>query len=569
MNKKWEILPKISDDFIGQFPEIDPIILQLLYNRGLKTQEEIDNFLYPDYSQDLYDPFLFQDMEKAVKRIIRAIEQQEKIMIYGDYDADGVTSTTVLISALKKLGVKNIDSYIPDSNREEYGLNQTAIEQIIRDGYKLIITCDCGSSNKKEVEVANKSGVDVIITDHHLMPQNPQEIPPAYAIINPCFDKNYPFKDLAGVGVAFKLVQALFRQLSNQISNLEAFEKWLLDLVAIGTVVDIKPLLNENRVLVKHGLIVLNKTFRLGLRALVNEAGLILGNLDTHHLSWQMGPRLNAARRLDKADLALGLLLTESKEEANCLAAKLNKINSERQRIVDLAFQRVKSDLEAKPDTKVVAIYGQNWPAGILGLLSQRILEEYNRVAVVMTDIRDIEIKGSGRGPGGFNLVEALSQFKEYFSSYGGHRQACGFTLKNREKVNEFINLFTKSVGEKLAGLDLTPKLFIETEIELEKVSWDLMETLETFAPFGEGNPKPLFLAKNLIIENLQWVGQNGQHLKIYVSGGKKMIGFSLNNHPSQDLRIGDKIDVVFEISENIWNGQKEIQMRMVDIRKI
>lgn len=565
MNKKWEILPKISDDFIGQFPEIDPVVLQLLHNRGLKTQEEVDNFLYPDYSQDLYDPFLFQDMEKAVKRIIRAIEKQEKVVIYGDYDADGVTSTAVLILALKKLGLQNIGYYIPDRGKEDYGLNQTAVKQIIQDGNTLIITCDCGSYNKEEIELAKNLGADVIVTDHHLMPP---EIPPADAIINPHFEKNYPFKYLAGVGVAFKLVQALFKRIPNtQPSNLEAFEKWLLDLVAIGTVVDIQPLLNENRVLVKYGLVVLNKTPRLGLRALTKEAGLELGNLEIYHLYQQIGPRINAAGRLDKADLSLELLLVESKEEAARLAAKLNKINSERQRIVDLVIQKIKSESEIKPKGKIIAIHNQNWPVGVLGLVSQKLLEECNQPTIIMSTLQSNEIKGSGRSPKEFNITEAMSRFKKYFSRYGGHRQACGFTFKNKEDVNEFIDLFTKSVEEKISNLDLTPKLFIETEVELEKINWDLLENLKNFAPFGEGNQRPKFLVKNLIIENLQWLGQNGQHLKIYFSGGRKMIGFSLNNYLTQGLRIGDKIDVIFEISENIWNGQKEIQMKIVDIR--
>lgn len=562
---KWLIAPKISEEFKNQFPEINPIILQLLYNRGLINQEQIDEFLLPDYSQDLHDPFLFSDMEKIVKRINQAIQKKEKFLIYGDYDADGITASTILKLTLEKLGAKEIEIYLPDREKEGYGMKEEIIKKFAERGINLVITCDVGITGNKEIELANQLGLEVIVTDHHLPSEN---LPPAFAIIDPYCEAKYPFKYLAGVGVAFKLVQALLHnQMTNiqsLVSNREAFEKWLLDLVAIGTVADNMPLLGENRTLVKYGLIVLNKTPRIGLRALLKEAGLELGNLDTWNIYYQIGPRLNAAGRLKHAKTALDLLLTTSRSEAERIAQELNQINNLRQKLIEEVFQQLKNNFGANPKEKILIAKGENWPVGILGLIANKLIDEYNRPAIVLS-IRENDIVGSGRSITELNLVELFGQVKRFLSRFGGHSKAAGLAINDKNVINDFIIEVQNIVEKELKDVDFSKKIFIDTEINLDDVNWELEEFLEKFAPFGEGNQNPLFLIRNLKIENLQWVGQNSQHLKM-VANGRKFIIFCANGK-CDNLHLGDKIDVVVEIGVNEWNGTKEIQLKVVDFK--
>lgn len=554
MINKWVVAPKISEEFKNQFPEINSIILQLLYNRGLVTQKQIDEFLMPDYSHDLHDPFLFSDMNKAVELINQTIKNKEKILVYGDYDADGITASVILKLSLEKLGAASVDIYLPDREKEGYGLKEEIIKKFAKKGIKLIITCDVGITGNKEIELANQLGLKVIVTDHHLPPEI---LPPACAIINPYCEAKYPFKYLAGVGVVFKLVQAL---LKNQ--NMEAFEKWLLDLVAIGTVADNMPLLGENRTLVKYGLIVLNKTSRIGLRALIKEAGLEIGSLNTWNIYYQIGPRLNAAGRLKHASLALILLLTNSQSEAKKIAHDLNQINSQRQKLVDEIFQQLKNSLGSEPKEKILVVQGEKWPIGILGLIAGKLIDEYNRPTLALA-IRKKDIVGSGRSIPEVNLVELFASVKHFLSRFGGHSKAAGLAINDKNKISDFIIEIQKIVAEKLKNTDFSKKIFVEAELELKDIVWEIEETLEKFAPFGEANRSPLFLIKNLKIENLQWVGQNSRHLKI-IANGRKFIIFCANGK-CDNLRLGDKIDVIIEIGVNQWNGTKELQMKVID----
>lgn len=564
MKNKWVIAPKISEEFKNQFPEINPIILQLLYNRGLTTQEKIDEFLMPDYSQDLHDPFLFSDMIKAVERINQAVQNKEKVLIYGDYDADGITASAILKLTLEKLGIKSIDIYLPDREKEGYGMKKSVIEKFAKAGIRLVITCDVGITANKEIELANQLGMDVIVTDHHLPSA---ELPPAYAIINPYCEEKYPFKYLAGVGVAFKVVQALLQTLSKTAKpkfNLEAFEKWLLDLVTIGTVADNMPILGENRTLVKYGLIVLNKTRRIGLRTLIKEAKLDLGSLETWNIYFQIAPRLNAAGRMDHASAALNLLLTTSQSTAQKIACDLNRINSQRQKLVDEIFLKLKSDFGLEPKEKILVAYGEKWPVGILGLIAGKLLDEYNRPSLALT-IRDDDVIGSGRSIEELDLVEIFGQISHFFSRFGGHRKAAGFAMADQGKIPDFISEIQKIAEEKLKDFDFTKKIFIEAEINLSDVNWDLEETIEKLMPFGEANRSPLFLIKNLKIESLEWVGRNNQHLKM-VANGRKFIAFCANGK-CDNLRLSDEIDLVVEIGVNEWNGTKELQMKVIDFK--
>jgi single-stranded-DNA-specific exonuclease len=560
MNKKdWIIAPKINEDFKSKFPEISPLILQLLFNRGLTTQKQIDEFLMPEYSQHLYDPFLFKDMQKAAERLGQAIDNKEKVLIYGDYDVDGVTSSAILKLTIDKFGGTS-DVYLPDREKEGYGMKEEVVAKAAKDKVGLIVTCDCGITGVKEIDLANKLGIDVIVTDHHL-PSPAGGLPQAYAIINPHCEPNYPFKYLAGVGVAFKLIQGL---LLNPAFNNEAFEKWLLDLVALGTVADRMPLLDENRALAKYGLIVLNKTQRIGLRALCQAAGLEMGDIDTRNIEYQIAPRINVASRMDHASIAFALLMSKNQPEAEKLAQDLNRINTQRQKLVEEIIQQLKNELGEEPAVKAIVVQGEKWPAGILSLISGKLIDEYHRPSFALNPRKE-DVKGSARSIEEFNLVETLNTVSHLFSRFGGHRMAAGFTIKNKELVPEFIKTMQQLAEDRLKDVDLSKKLFIDAEVKLEELGWETEEALEKFVPFGEGNRRPLFLVKDLKIENLQRVGQNSQHLKL-IAGGKKFILFCANGK-CDNLRIGDMIDVVTELGVNEWNGTKELQMKIIDLK--
>ena len=564
MIKKWNLAPKISQDTKNKFPEINQIILQLLFNRGLDNQEKIDEFLNPDYGQDIHDPFLFREMHKAVDRILKAIKKKEKIVVYGDYDADGVCATVLLSEVLKELGTKP-EIYIPYRETEGYGMNDKAVEELSNLGAKLIITVDCGISNKNEIEKAKQKGIEVIITDHHF---EPKVLPRAYATINPkIHGEKYPFDDLAGVGVAFKLAQA---RLKNGKNVNQGFEKWLLDLVALGTVADITGLLGENRTLVKYGLIVLKKTKRLGLIELLKTAQINTYDIDSRVIGFYLGPRLNAAGRLDHASTAYQLLITEDGNEAKKIALDLDEKNRQRQKMTDkIMLEALKQINGVKEEKKLLVAIGDGWPAGVIGLASGKITDQFYRPSIIMSR-NEYEIIGSGRSIEEFNLIRALQKLEKYLSRYGGHAQACGFTMTNEKNLKNF-NLELEKLAEKeLQGLELAPKIEIDQEVELEQINWDLQEAVEKFEPFGEANQEPTFLARGLNVVGIECVGQDGKHLRLQVCHQsqmvKKAIAFNFGDW-SDKIKVGDKIDMVFKLEVNQWNGSRELQLKVIDLK--
>ncbi len=561
MEKVWEITPKYSNEFKEKFPEINPIILQLFFNRNLDTQKKIDEFLLPDYSQDLHDPFLLQDMKKAVDRIYKAIETKEKIVICGDYDTDGITSSAILLPIFQKLGAKDITTYIPDREIEGYGLSEKMVKEFIEQKVNLIVTCDCGITNNKEIDLANQAGIEVIVTDHHCQGK---ELPKAFAIINPQANREkYPFKTLAGVGVAFKFIQALLSDSRCQIENKEATEKWLLDLVALGTVADYMPLLGENRTLVKYGLVVLNKTTNLGIRSLVEKSGLELGKLSTGNITFQLSPRINAAARVKHADEALNMILAKNPFEADELAEHLNSFNLTRQQLVEKTFRKIKLDIGDKPKEMVLIAFG-DWPKGVLGLCASKLLDQYSRPALVLTQ-RNNEIIGSGRSLPNFNLHQALSLLKKYFIRFGGHPGAVGLTI-SPDKFEDFKKEILKIGRKQIKKQDLVSKLRIDAQVELNDIDWPLYEELVKFEPFGRDNWQPNLLLKHAYLKGKQIVGKNGQHCRLIIDQGKKMIYFKAN-HKMEGIKIGDKLDIVFQLDINEWNGTRELQMKVIDLK--
>ncbi|KKR48688.1 MAG: Single-stranded-DNA-specific exonuclease RecJ [Candidatus Magasanikbacteria bacterium GW2011_GWC2_40_17] len=591
MQKIWRVAESLTEEFKKQFPEIPEVVLQLLHNRNLLTQEKIDEFLYPDYSQDVFDPYLFKDMVSAVNRIFQAIEKNELIIVHGDYDADGVCASVILISTLKALGAKRVDVFLPDRDLDGYGINKNTIEIIASAGAKLLLSCDCGISNKEEISLAQSKGVDVIITDHHNVPET---LPPAVAIIHPKVPgETYPDKGLSGGGVAFKLVQALLKDKRAaahwQIKDTrEMHEKWLLDLVAISSVADMVPLLGESRTLTKYGLIVLNKTKRIGLKELLEICGLNKNQenkdnsrrLFTSDIGFKIAPRINAAGRVKHANGAFQLLNTEDKDEAKELARELNVNNQERQQITEKMVNEAKLQIKETDQTNepIIFVIKKDWPVGLIGLIASRLCNEFYKPVIIMTD-KDGQIHGSGRSIEEINIMEKMIELNELFSKYGGHPQACGFTLKNSraETLKKFESLFLEMVKKEVINKKIIPVLKIDTEVKLEDVNWDSYDLLQKFEPFGQNNPEPKYLAKNLTIASVEPVGNNGRHLKLLVRQHtfehRKMIGFCFGDENikgqnwCQVLKPGDSVDAVFEVSVNEWNGNRELQLKLVDLK--
>ena len=570
MDKKWVIAPKIDKDFSKKFPEINPVVLQLMYNRGLDIQEKIDEFLNPDYGPDIHDPFLFKDMKKAVKKIFKAIKDKKKICVHGDYDADGVCASVLLVSVLQDLGA-DVEVYIPHRELEGYGMNIKTINYLADKGFNLIITVDCGIANLQEVELAKKKGMEVIITDHH---HEPPELPKAVAIINPHVESDkYPFEDLSGVGVAFKLACALIEQnKDDKIAEMpEGYEKWFLDLVAMGTVADCMPLLAENRTLVKYGMVVLKKTRRIGIKKLVEKMGKELRILDVESVGFQLCPRINAAGRMNHANSAYKLLLTKSPDEADKLAEELCQNNVDRQKLTAKIIQEARKQIDhVTKDKKILFALGDEWPIGLAGLVAGRLSDEFHRPVFINTKAKGT-ITGSGRSIPEFNIIEALEKISAKFSRYGGHDQACGFELGKISDYSHLIKDLEKIASQELEGKDLKPTILIDAQIKLEDVNWPLFENLELFRPFGMKNKKPKFIAKGLNISGLEKVGRDGKHLRIMVNHDtptiRKTIGFGIGNSWGNKLKVGNKIDMVFEVDVNEWNGNRELQLKIIDLK--
>lgn len=577
MPKSWQIMPKIDQTFINQFSQYDPILLQLLFNRGLIEPKEIEDFLSSDYSLLHHDPFLFRDMEAATDLIIEKIKAGEKIVVYGDYDADGVTSSAILIEVLKILKAKT-DIYIPNRVSEGYGLNKSAIKESSKAGAKLIITVDNGIRNKAEVEYVKSLGMEIIITDHHVPPPEKNELPDCL-IINPIIqDETYPFKYLAGVGVASKLALALIKKSKLTEEQKIKLENKILDLVAIGTVADCVTLLGENRILVKQGLEVLNKTNRLGLKELFKTAKINeKQKLDSWNIGFQISPRLNAAGRMDHANTAYELLTTKDRDEAVKLSEGLNLRNQDRQKITEEIVKEIIDNQIKEPlKNKIIiavspSIYekSQAWNEGIIGLVAGRICEKYYLPTLVITG-NSKDIKGSGRSIEEFNLIKTIEHLKNNLFKYGGHAAACGFSIEGKEKLENFIKEITEYANSNLGTIELKPKLSIDAEIDFNDVNDDLIEILEKLMPFGEDNDRPVFVCRNVNVVDIMNMGIDGRHLKLKLRADNSKTRNALGFGQAEEwkaIKINDRIDIAFYADLNEFNGRREVQLKIIDIK--
>lgn len=580
--KFWQITDPISEEIKRQFPEIHPVVLQLLWNRGLRTQEEIDIFCGPDWSRDILSPKLFKRMGDTVARIFRALESGEIITIHGDYDADGVCGSAVLIATLRDIcralhfDEKKTTYYIPHREKEGYGMSISTIEHVhAHEQTSLVITVDCGISNKPAIDRGRELGIDTIVCDHHTMPE---VLPEKAILIHPLVpDETYPNKFLCGTGVAFKLACALYEEARHRgAAIVDGQEKWLLDLVAIATVTDIMPLVGENRVLEIFGLQVLNKTRRVGLRKLIEIAGVQLGTIDTTTIGFMIGPRLNAAGRMNHASEALNLLIEEDELRAIELAMRLNQTNIERQRASKQMYEEAllllssrASDSESKDLQKLLIAVSSSWSPGLVGLVAGKLVGDFCRPVYVIGKHEDLYI-GSGRTMGDFDVTAALRSASEYLEKFGGHKEACGFSIRGEENLQKAIVAIHAFAESEFKNQDLTPRLTCESELALEQIDWNLFEAIERMRPFGRGNEEPLFCARGLSVVSFSSVGNDGKHLKLTVRSpaGRILPAIAFGfGELAPALTPSSNIDLAFHIRVNQWNGKQELQLYVIDIK--
>ncbi len=561
MNKKWQIY-ETNENKIQEIQEkyqLNQLLATILVNRNITEKEDIRLFLEPTRS-DFHDPFLMTDMKKAVKRIIQAIEKQEKVTIYGDYDVDGITSITVLKSFLQDRGLA-VEHYIPNRLEEGYGLNQQAIGKIVKSGCQLMITVDCGISAIEEINYANSLGIETIVTDHH-EPGN--ELPAALAVIdNKRKDSNYPFRELAGVGVVFKLIQAIGISLGLKE---EEYLKYL-DIVCVGTISDIVPLVDENRVIAKLGLMLIRQTKNIGLRSIIHSSGY--SKIDSNSISFGIAPRINACGRMGKAEEALELLLSKNYNHVTELTRNLNEHNRIRQETEKNIFENaVKQIEEEKLDqNNTIIVGGENWHHGVIGIVSSKITEMYFKPSILLSFEEEGIGKGSGRSIPGFDLHDALMQCTDTIEKFGGHSMAVGITVR-KENFLKFREEFEKIASE--AHIDeIMPVIQVDSKIDVKDINKDMVESLKQLEPFGEGNRMPVFVFKNLRIDSIRALSE-GKHLKLTLKDNNTIInsiGFNLG-HLAEEYRIGDKIDVVGVLEINSFNGVDSLQINMKDVMR-
>ncbi len=536
-------------------------IARVLYNRGLVENEEVQRFLRPD-TDHLHDPFLMKDMDKAVDRLIIALREREQIMIYGDYDVDGITSTATLYLFLKDLGGQ-VSFYIPDRATEGYGISPGGIQAAKSRGCTLIISVDCGITSVDEVELAKEHGIDIIVSDHH---EPGEKLPDACAVVDAKRrDCGYPFKDLAGCGVAYKLSQGLLQKLELDSSYIEKY----IDLVAIGSAADIVPLIGENRVFTKLGLDKLNKEGQDGIITLIETAGFRPGKIDVSQIIYGLAPRINAVGRLGQAAPAVELLVTRNHYRAMEIAKLLEEENRRRKQIDTMTLNEALEKMEVEFDPKkdsVIVLAGEGWHSGVIGIVASRIIEKYYR-PTVMISIENGIGKGSARSIPNFDLHSALKACADLFIQFGGHKYAAGLSI-DAANIPEFKKRFNSIAKTMLTDNDLVRKINIDDEIELDVINRDFVKLLNLLAPFGPRNTSPMFVSRNVaIMGEPKIVGNN--HLKFRVGQNSTVIDAIAFNRGSEIGKLRDNryIDIVYNITENTWMDRTSLQLRIKDIR--
>ena len=569
VKKRWVIEERdhALESYLSRELNIAPLVSRILINRGIKDTLSGNEFLHAS-SSSLNDPFLLNDMEKAAAFLIQAIHEKRRILIYGDYDVDGVTASALYLEFFRKLGV-DADLYIPDRVSEGYSLNEAAIHRARSRGFDIILTADCGTSSIGPIRLAQGLGMDVIVTDHH---EPPEELPQALALINPArHDSTYPYKGLAGVGVAFKLVQAITQmlELRGQKSEQNALSSYL-DLVALGTIADVAPLTGENRVFVKEGLALLTAEKRIGIAALKEVSGIAGREVTGGTIGFILAPRINAAGRLSKAEAAVRMLTTGDGQEARGIADSLDQMNQERQRIESRIRDEVREKISREIDInkeKVIVMASREWHQGVIGIVASKVVDEFYRPCILISLQEDGSGKGSARSIPRFNIYKGLEACSDLLDRFGGHKYAAGLTIKSanipllRERLSAVIT-------ERLAEEDLTPQIILDAEINLDEISFPLLKEMGLLPPYGMANPEPVIATKGLRIMEPKIVGRD--HLKMKLKKGNvylDSIGFSMGSAYNDIIQSGREIDIAYTPELNFWKGTYGVQLRLKDLK--
>lgn len=557
--KKWKQMVQPEQKDVKELSEAldsSSLFAALCLQRGLHTEEQVQSFLQPNENW-FHDPFLLYDMEKAVNRIKKAISNEEKITVYADYDADGVTSASILVETLETIGA-HVDYYIPNRFVEGYGPNTEAFEKIIASGTSLIVTCDNGVSGHEAIKKANELGIDVVVTDHHEIPET---LPEAFAIVHPRHPEGeYPFGDLSGAGVSFKVAAALLEEIPWE----------LLDLAAIGTVADLVSLVDENRAIVKLGLMALRTTQRIGLLEMYKKSGLKPSELDETSIGFVIGPRLNALGRMGDASPAVKLLLSLDPDEASQLADLLNEKNEERKKLVSHISNEAFEEISKMPeDTFVYVIAKKGWHEGVLGIVASRVVNKTGKPTIILTIDEEKGIaKGSGRSVDAFHLYEAVNQSRQLTLSFGGHHMAAGLSLpiENIPQLRKEVNEYAIEIGD---GEPFREEICVNVTCDIEDISIHSLEELTQLAPFGTGNPVPNFLLRDIQTTQARKIGADKNHLKCTFQKGKNLldgIGFGFGEVVDQ-FGVNPTLSVVGTLEINEWNGNRKPQMKIVDLK--
>lgn len=573
--KRWIIADTAPEEARAKFPEFSPVVLRLLWNRGLRSQEDVDVFLGPDWARDTFPPSLFREMPRAVARVFDALARGEVITVHGDYDADGVCGSVVLMSTLREIcralgyDEKKLTVYLPHREKEGYGVSVPTVEHLSSgESTKLLITVDCGISNGPAIARGKELGMDTIVCDHHTMPP---ELPTEAILLHPLVPgETFPNKHLCGTGVAFKLASGLIDEARIRGAAFpDGYEKWLLDLVAIATVTDVMPLTGENRALEHYGLLVLNKVRRVGVQKLCQIAGVTPGKIETWTIGFQLGPRLNAAGRMDHASAAFNLLMCEDEVEAERLAHALNQANMARQKASDKMYQEAKAQVGEVGERKVLVVWAEGWPAGLVGLVAGKLVGDFGLPTYVVGKDGE-KFVGSGRSIPGFDVTKALHAAATHLDKFGGHPQACGFSTSGEARFAQFRAAVEAYAAETLGGASLAPIVNVDAEVSSTDISWDVFEAMAKMQPFGEANREPVFASTGLRLVSFETMGADGKHLKFLAQfpdgKTKRFVAFGFGRFV-QMLNIGAMIDVAFQLSLNEWNGNRELQCRVVDLR--
>ena len=566
--KKWNIKQSVDKTKISELSKnlnISNVLTNLLIQRGIDNFDKAKKFFRSNLN-DLYDPFLMKDMAVAVERLNRAIQNQEKVLIYGDYDVDGTTSIAMMYSFLKEY-LNNINFYVPDRYDEGYGISFKSVEYAAENNFNLVIALDCGIKAVDKINLANKKNVDYIICDHHTPGET---LPEAVAVLDPKrADCNYPFKELSGAGVGFKLLQAF------TIKNNYDFDKLfsLLDLVAISIASDIVPIIDENRILAKFGLDIINKNPRTGIKSIIETSGLNNKNIIISDIVFKIGPRINAAGRIKNANDSVNVLISENKDEAKEFADTINKHNINRRDLDSSITKQALEIINNNPDLqkrKTTVLYNESWSKGVIGIVASRLIEHYYRPTIIFTKSNNL-LTGSARSVNGFDIYEALEKCSNLFVSFGGHKYAAGLSIKP-ENFDEFSETFEKIVSETIKSDDLIQKINIDSEIEFDEINNSFFKILKQLCPFGPGNMTPVFVSRNVSDNGKsRLVGNDKSHLKLSVfqkSNRQSIdgIAFGLGEY-LEKIQKNNNFDLCYTIEENTFMNRTSLQLMVRDIK--